>query len=158
MNWSVGQKVAALYNIAIYNQDGLLLEHVIEINKTYQIDAIEDGCCMKFLDVGKAYNENGTALFYQCKKCKKQYRFMKDETILFDENWFTPFDENESMMSRAARKISKLLSKKKKAGNYFVKIKVRAPVALPFLDPEYRPVVQPKREIEIRPEREKEFV
>lgn len=158
MDWKVGQKVAALCTVCIYNHDGTWVENAVEFDKVYQISSIESACCMSLLDVGKTYNGKGTALFYQCEKCKKEYCFKENETILFNEKWFRPIDENESLSAKAVRKISNLFSKKKKADGYFIKIKIRIPILPPFLEPEPRPVTEPKRKEEVKPEWEEELV
>ena len=158
MNWKIGHKVAALYNVSIYNHDNTWLENVIEIDQVFNISSIETGCCMSLLDIGKTYNGEGTALFYDCEKCKKEYCFKENETILFNEEWFRPIDDNESKASKAIRKISNLFTKKKKSEGHFIKIKVRTPVLPPFLEPEKSPIIEPKREVEIVPEWEEELV
>ena len=158
MNWEIGQKVAALCNVSIFNHDNTWLENVIEIDQVFNISSIETGCCMSLLDIGKTYNGKGTALFYDCEKCKKEYCFKENETILFNEEWFRPIDDNESKASKAIRKISNLFPKKKKLGGKFIKIKVRRPVLPPFLEPEKSPIIEPKREVEIVPEWEEELV
>jgi hypothetical protein len=158
MNWKVGQKIAALCTVCIYNHDGTLAENVIEFDNTYQISSIESSCCMSLLDLGKTYNGKGTALFYLCKKCKKKHFFKESETILFDEKWFRPIDENESNAAKAVRKITNLISKKKKPDGYFIKIKTRIPAPPPILEPEPTPIIEPKREVEVEPEWEEELV
>ena len=158
MNWTIGQKVAAICNVSIYNHDNTWLENVIEIDQVFSISSIETGCCMSLLDIGKTYNGKGSKLLYRCKKCKKDYFFKENETILFDEKWFRPIDDNESKASKAIRKISNLFTKKKESGGHFIKIKVRTPVLPPFFEPEQRPVTKPKREVEDMPEREEELV
>lgn len=157
MSWNVGQKIAALCTVCIYNQDGTWVENVIEVDKTYQISSIEPACCMSLLDVDKTYNGKGTALFYQCEKCKKDYCFRENETILFNEKWFRPIDENESKLSKAVRKISDMFSKKKKPDGYFIKIKIRTPIPPPFFEPAPRPQTKPKRKVEVQPEWEEEL-
>jgi len=158
MNWKIGQKVAAKCVVSIFNHDGTWLENVIEVDQVFNISSIETGCCMSLLDIGKTYNVEGTALFYDCEKCKKEYCFKENETILFNEEWFRPIDDNESKASKAIRKISNLFTKKKKSDGHFIKIKVRTPVLPPFLEPEKSPTIEPKREVETVPEWEEELV
>lgn len=150
MNWNVGQKVAALCSVGIYNHEGIWLENVIEFDKVYQISSIEPACCMNLLDVGKIFDGKGTALLYKCEKCKKDYQFKENEPILLNEKWFRPINENESRLSKAIRKIANLFSKGKKTDGYFIKIKIRVPIPPSFLEPEESPV--PKREVEVQPE------
>ncbi len=158
MNWKIGQKVAALCRIAIYNHDDTWLENVIEVDQVYNISSIETGCCMSLLDIGKTYNGKGSSLFYNCEKCNKEYCFKENETILFNEKCFRPIDDNESKASKAIKKISNLFTKKKKSEGHLIKIKVRTPILPPYLEPEKRPIIKPKREVEIIPEREEELV
>ena len=108
---------------------------------------------MSLFDIDKTYNGKGTALLYKCVKCKKE-----NETILFDEKWFRPNDENESMLAKSVRKISNLFSEKKKTDGYFIKIKIRIPIPTPFLELEPRPHTKPEREVKVQPEWEEELV
>lgn len=155
MNWKVGQKVAALCDIAIHDYDDTWIENVIEFDEVYHIISIETLCCYTLLDLGKTYNGKRTTLIYQCEKCKKEYSFKENETILFDEKCFRPIDENESKLAKAVRKITNLIRKKKKAIG-FLRIKIRTPIVPPFLEPEPRPI--PKREVEVQPKWEEELV
>lgn len=148
MNWKVGQRVVALCDVGIFDIDGILKELIIHYDETYVIDSFEKGCCMTLLDVGKDNKEKGAAVLYKCRKCNKEYSFKENAMIMFNEKWFKPFDEKESMLAKAARKItSKLFNKKN--DEYFVRIKIRKPVELPIIEKEPSPRVIPERKPEL---------
>lgn len=114
----------------------------------------EQGCCMILLDVGKTYNHKWTALIYVCEKCKRQYTYKESETILCNEEWFSPIDESESMVAKAAKKIAALFPKKQKTYRGFRRVRIHVPP--PFIVDAPEPIIEPKREA--APKRKRESV
>jgi len=148
MNWKVGQKVVALCDVGIFDIDGILKELIIHYDETYVIDSLEKGCCMTLLDIGKDNKEKGTAVLYKCRKCNKEYSFKENDRIIFNKKWFKPFDDKESKLAKAARKIKSKLFKRKN-DEYFVKIKIKRPIEMPIIEKEPSPRVLPKTKPEL---------
>ena len=103
---------------------------------------------MTLLDIGKDNKEKGTAVLYKCRKCNKEYFFKENDRIIFNKKWFKPFDDKESKLAKAARKIKSKLFKKK-TDEYFIRIKIRKPVELPIIEKEPIPRVIPERKPEL---------
>ena len=156
MNWRIGQKVIALYDISVYTKEGVWVEHLIRKDMKYRISDIKPACCMNLLDVGKTFRGMGTKIIYTCKKCKKEYSFDVNEIIYFNEKWFRPLDDNESMIAKAMRVMADLLTGHKKNGRQFIRIK--SPMIIPHSDPAPMPLHEPKREKIVIPLREEERI
>ena len=111
MNWQKGQKIIALCDVWASDINGNKKDQWIKHDEIYTIDAINQGCCMVLLDVGKANNEKNILITYACTKCKVMQKYNENESILFHENWFAPIDENKSALHNTYKKLLSLFNK-----------------------------------------------